>query len=90
MGERVTWREELAIPFLLKNGLSYFNPASGSYSGRLLPMEAVLIEHSRVLLFVISDTTRGVSAMALVSTGVWGCWCVCRMYVLGNLIWCVG
>lgn len=69
MGERVTWREELAVPLLLKNGLSYFNPAASSRcsSGRLLPMEAVLMEHSRVLLFVITDTTRGVSAMTLAS-----------------------
>lgn len=69
VGERVTWREELAVPLLLKNGLSYFNPAASSRcsSGRLLPMEAVLMEHSRVLLFVITDTTRGVSAMTLAS-----------------------
>lgn len=67
LGSRVTWREQIAIPLLLKNGLSYFNPAAGACSGRLLPMEAVLMEHSRVLLFVITDNTRGVSAMALVS-----------------------
>ncbi|KAK8754598.1 hypothetical protein OTU49_016808 [Cherax quadricarinatus] len=67
MGNRVTWRETVAIPMLLKHGLSYFNPAAGACSGRLLPMEAALMEHSRVLLFVITNTTRGVSAMALAS-----------------------
>ncbi|KAK4301738.1 hypothetical protein Pmani_026134 [Petrolisthes manimaculis] len=67
LGSRVTWREQIAIPLLLKHGLSYFNPAAGACSGRLLPMEAVLMEHSRVLLFVITDNTRGVSAMAMAS-----------------------
>lgn len=70
LGSRVTWREDIAIPMLLKHGLSYYNPAASACSGRLLPMEAALMEHSRVLLFVITDSTRGVSSMALVSTFV--------------------
>ncbi|XP_068219463.1 uncharacterized protein raw isoform X2 [Palaemon carinicauda] len=67
IGNRVTWREDIAIPMLLKHGLSYFNPAASACSGRLLPMEAVLMDHSRVLLFVITNNTRGISAMALAS-----------------------
>ncbi|XP_071513314.1 uncharacterized protein raw isoform X3 [Panulirus ornatus] len=67
LGSRVTWREDIAIPMLLKHGLSYYNPAASACSGRLLPMEAALMEHSRVLLFVITDSTRGVSSMALAS-----------------------
>lgn len=66
IGGRVTWREDIAIPILLKHNLTYFNPTA-SCSGHLLPMEAVLMDHSRVLLFVITDTSRGVSAMALAS-----------------------
>ncbi|KAG7170123.1 putative Nucleoside 2-deoxyribosyltransferase like-containing protein [Homarus americanus] len=67
IGNRVSWRDDIAIPMLRKHGLSYFNPAAGACSGRLLPMEAALMEHSRVLFFVITDTTRGVSAMTLAS-----------------------
>ncbi|XP_042881733.1 uncharacterized protein LOC122259190 isoform X2 [Penaeus japonicus] len=67
LGNRETWREDVAIPMLLKHGLSFFNPAASACSGRLLPMEAALMENSRVLLFVITNTTLGVSAMALAS-----------------------
>lgn len=67
VGSRVSWREDIAIPMLLKHGLSYYNPAASACSGRLLPMEAALMDHSRVLLFVISNNTRGVSAMSLAS-----------------------
>lgn len=67
IGNRVTWREDIAIPMLRKHGLSCFNPAASACSGRLLPMEAALMDHSRVLLFVITNNTRGVSAMALAS-----------------------
>lgn len=70
LGNRETWREDVAIPMLLKHGLSFFNPAASACSGRLLPMEAALMENSRVLLFVITNTTLGVSAMALVSSVV--------------------
>lgn len=63
LGTGVSWREELAIPMLRKHGLSFFNPATGACSGRLLPMEAALIEHSRTLLFVINGNTRSVAAM---------------------------
>ncbi|KAG0722549.1 hypothetical protein GWK47_044311 [Chionoecetes opilio] len=80
VGRRVTWREDMAVPTLLKHGLTYFNPTAPTCSGRLLPMEAVLMEHSRVLLFVITDTTRGVSAMAL----------ACHYIGLGcNVVLCV-
>lgn len=78
LGNRETWREDIAIPMLLKHGLSFFNPAASACSGRLLPMEAALMENSRVLLFVITNTTLGVSAMALVS---------CSFITYHTLIW---
>ncbi|CAL4116899.1 unnamed protein product [Meganyctiphanes norvegica] len=67
IGTGVSWREDLAIPMLRKHGLSFFNPATGACSGRLLPMEAALIEHSRTLLFVINGNTRAVAQMATAS-----------------------
>ncbi|XP_076040076.1 NDT-like domain-containing protein raw [Oratosquilla oratoria] len=65
LGNRITWRDEIAIPMLRKHGLSFFNPAAGASSGRLLPMEAALMDYSRVLLFVVPNNTRGVSAMTV-------------------------
>ena len=64
IGSKKAWREEIADPLLRKHGISFFSPPSSS--GRLLPMEAVHIDLSRVLLFVITDDTRSVSAMSLV------------------------
>jgi len=56
------WRETVAIPGLKKAGLTYYNPAVCS-SSRLIPIEAAAMDNSRVLLFVILGTSRGVSAM---------------------------
>ena len=57
------WREQIAIPLLKKNGLTYFNPAVCS-SSRLIPIQACAMDNSRVLLFVIQNNCRSVSAMA--------------------------
>ena len=56
------WRETIAIPGLRRNGLTFYNPAVCS-STRLIPIEAAAMDNSRVLLFVILGTSRGVSAM---------------------------
>jgi len=58
-----SWREELAIPLLMKSGLTFFNRDSS----RFIPMEAAAMDASRVLLFVISRETRSLSTMALAS-----------------------
>lgn len=68
-GPRVLWRENIAIPLLLKHGLSYYVPSMSTSTGgggRLYPMEAASLDNSRVLLFVITNTTRGVAQMTLV------------------------
>merc|ERR1712051_720251 len=56
------WREQIAVPLLKKNGLNFFNPAVCS-SSRLIPIEASAMDNSRVLLFVIQNNSRSVSAM---------------------------
>lgn len=56
------WREEVAIPILKKNGLTFFHPHSSSSTSRM-PLEAAAMDNSRVLLFVILKTSRSVGAM---------------------------
>ncbi|XP_046986814.1 uncharacterized protein LOC124556841 isoform X1 [Schistocerca americana] len=60
-----TWREDIAIPMLKKNGLTYHNPKVGQWSKRLIPLEAAAMDNSYVLLFIISNTSRSVAAMAV-------------------------
>ena len=62
------WRDEIAIPVLKKNGLTFFNPQTSTeamalYSRRLLPIEAGAMDNSRVLLFVILGNSLSVKAM---------------------------
>ncbi|XP_059484261.1 uncharacterized protein LOC132201798 isoform X7 [Neocloeon triangulifer] len=63
------WRDEIAIPILKKNGLSYVNPQrnSGSWGSRLVPIEAAAMDASWLLLFVITNTCRAVAPMAMAS-----------------------
>lgn len=60
------WRDEIAIPMLKKNGLSYFNPQKSQWSQRLIPIEWAAMDNCRMLLFVIANTSRSVASMALV------------------------
>ncbi|XP_066993493.1 uncharacterized protein raw isoform X2 [Anabrus simplex] len=60
-----TWREDIAIPILKKNGLTYFNPQLCQWSKRLIPIEAAAMDNSYVLLFVITNTTRSLASMAM-------------------------
>jgi len=57
------WREQIAIPMLKKSGLTFFNPAVCS-STRLIPIQASAMDNSRILLFVIQNNSRSVSAMS--------------------------
>ncbi|XP_071036486.1 uncharacterized protein [Parasteatoda tepidariorum] len=58
-----TWREDIAIPLLKKQGLTYFIPQDGIWSERLIPMEITNMENSQVLLFVISKDSRSLADM---------------------------
>ena len=57
------WRDEIAIPKLKKNGLTFFNPAVCS-SSRLIPIEASAMDNARILLFVIQNNSRSVGVMS--------------------------
>ncbi|KAG8184235.1 hypothetical protein JTE90_013211 [Oedothorax gibbosus] len=78
-----TWREDIAIPLLKKKGLTYFVPAEGSWSDRLIPMEATHMENSQVLLFVIKKDARSLADMILAAHYVGlGCQIVlCIQYI---------
>lgn len=58
-----TWREEIAIPILRKNGVSYVNPQLPMWSTRYIPFEAALKDKCRLLLYVITDETRAITSM---------------------------
>lgn len=61
------WRNEIAIPKLRKNGLTFFTPLESWQSSRLSPIETTAIEHSNILLFAVTSDTRSVATMLLVS-----------------------
>lgn len=62
-----SWRTDIAIPILKKHGLTYVNPETSRWSERLIPIECAAVESCRVLLFVITNTSRSVASMALVN-----------------------
>lgn len=57
------WREEVAIPMLKREGVSYLNPSVTTWSDHLIPMQAAEREKCRLLLYVIADCTRAIGAM---------------------------
>ncbi|XP_055897070.1 uncharacterized protein LOC106065173 isoform X2 [Biomphalaria glabrata] len=57
------WREDLAIPLLKREGVSFLNPMVTKWSEYLIPMQAAEREKCRLLLFVIADCTRAIGAM---------------------------
>uniref|UniRef100_T1IR01 EF-hand domain-containing protein n=1 Tax=Strigamia maritima TaxID=126957 RepID=T1IR01_STRMM len=64
--DTTSWREDIAIPILRKTGLTFFNPQTNYWSGnRFTPIEATAIDNCRVLLFVITNTCRSLSTMAI-------------------------
>ncbi|GFS15995.1 RalBP1-associated Eps domain-containing protein [Elysia marginata] len=57
------WREDVAIPLLKREGISYLNPLVTKWSDYLIPMQAAEREKCRLLLFTIADCTRAIGAM---------------------------
>jgi len=60
-----TWREDVAIPALRKQGLTFYSSAvaAAARRGRLIPLEAAAMDNSHVLLYVILGTSRSVGVM---------------------------
>ncbi|KAK7475447.1 hypothetical protein BaRGS_00033328 [Batillaria attramentaria] len=57
------WREEIALPLIKRHGLSYHNPHVTEWFSRLIPMQVAEREKCRVMLYVITDSTRALAAM---------------------------
>ncbi|XP_050411539.1 uncharacterized protein LOC126826475 isoform X2 [Patella vulgata] len=58
-----TWRKNMAIPLLRRNGLSYLNPIVNEWSYNLIPMQVAAREKCRLLLYVFTRDTRSFAAM---------------------------
>ena len=56
------------MPAFRKSGLSYYNPQMNEWSTRYIPLEAAVKDSCRLLLYVITDDTRGVTSMLEVRT----------------------
>jgi hypothetical protein len=61
------WRENVAIPMLKRNALTYYCPSSSPWSDRLSSTDMAAMDTSRVLMFVITDRTRSLGSMIMVS-----------------------
>ena len=46
-----------------KHGISYYNPQLPEWSTHYIPLEAAIKDKCRVLLYVITDDTRGITSM---------------------------
>jgi len=70
-----TWRDLKAIPELMKNGVSYYNPQcpEGAWHEGMIAEETTAKAKAAVMLFVISGETRGVASLveasALIASG---------------------
>ncbi|XP_048776733.2 uncharacterized protein LOC125680942 isoform X1 [Ostrea edulis] len=58
-----TWRQEAAIPFFKKKGITFYNPQVQTWRPELMEVEAQAKESADLLLFVIDNRTRAVSSM---------------------------
>lgn len=53
-----TWRQNLAIPYLEMNGISYYNPQIENWTPEVVALEHRAKQDAQILLFVIDDQTR--------------------------------
>lgn len=59
-----TWRKDVAIPFLERNRITYYNPQVDDWHEGLVAIEKYKKDTAHVLLFVIDDITRGYASIA--------------------------
>lgn len=53
-----TWRQNLAIPYLEMNNITYYNPQIDNWTPEVVELEHRAKQNAQVLLFVIDDQTR--------------------------------
>lgn len=59
-----TWRKDIAIPFLTRHNMSYYNPQVEEWHDGLIAIEKKAKKDANVLLFVIDNITRGYASIA--------------------------
>ncbi|XP_025112006.1 uncharacterized protein LOC112574880 isoform X2 [Pomacea canaliculata] len=57
------WREDIALPLIKRHGVSFHNPHVTEWYNSLIPMQVAEREKCRLMLYVITNTTRAVAAM---------------------------
>ncbi|KAJ8038682.1 hypothetical protein HOLleu_16174 [Holothuria leucospilota] len=60
------WRKSV-IPLFRKEGFTMYDPQQSHWNLRFLPLEAHAKENSEYMLYVISDTSRGIASMVEVA-----------------------
>jgi len=58
-----TWRRDVSMPLLEKNGVKYYNPQVDDWSPDLMVLEQKAKNVAKVLLFVVDGLTRAVASM---------------------------
>lgn len=58
-----TWRQNVAIPFLEANGLSYYNPQVDNWTPEVVNLERYAKQSAQILLFVIDKQTRSTTSL---------------------------
>lgn len=66
-----TWRQNVAIPYLELEGISYYNPQIDNWTPDVVDIERVAKQNAQILLFVIDRQTR--SAVSLVESAFLVC-----------------
>lgn len=61
-----TWRQNVAVPYLEANGISYFNPQVDDWTPEVVNSERWAKQNAKILLFVIDKQTR--STVSLVES----------------------
>lgn len=61
-----TWRQNVAIPYLEMNGISYYNPQVDNWTPEVVNSERYAKQNAKILLFVIDKQTR--STVSLVES----------------------
>lgn len=58
-----TWRQNVAIPFLEANGISYYNPQVDNWTPEVVNLERYAKQNAQILLFVIDKQTRSTTSL---------------------------
>ncbi|KAK3087781.1 hypothetical protein FSP39_010521, partial [Pinctada imbricata] len=58
-----TWREDSAIPFFKKRGITFYNPQVQTWRPELMELEAEARQTAELMFFVIDNQTRAIVSM---------------------------